>query len=195
MVWEVKTNWMVSLYTPLFFGWTISLSPALETRNQVCILIGLSYRPASLCSLATQFQTRFLESIPRPIAGLKFSTQILKHTSPNHTSLLYTVQYSIPFMRISQETWTLSLGVKISALSLHFCKWKFCRLISGPYFIWKRSFSQAGIYPESSEGRIGNWGPGSNVGLWPFPLQQKIYVNTAALLLSCLLFSLAVSGF
>jgi hypothetical protein len=25
--------------------------------------------------LATQFQTRFLESIPRPIAGLKFSTQ------------------------------------------------------------------------------------------------------------------------
>jgi hypothetical protein len=33
----------------------------------------VSYRPASLCSLATQFQTRFLESIPRPIAGLKFS--------------------------------------------------------------------------------------------------------------------------
>jgi hypothetical protein len=43
-------------------------------RNQVGI--GLSYRPASLCSLAIQFQTRFLESIPRPIAGLKFSTQI-----------------------------------------------------------------------------------------------------------------------
>jgi hypothetical protein len=41
-------------------------------RNQVGI--GLSYRPASLCSLATQFQTRFLESIPRPIAGLKFPT-------------------------------------------------------------------------------------------------------------------------
>ncbi len=33
--------------------------------------IGLSYRAASQCSLATQFQTRFLESIPRPIAGLK----------------------------------------------------------------------------------------------------------------------------
>ncbi len=33
----------------------------------------MSYRPASLCSLATQFQTRFLELIPRPIAGLKFS--------------------------------------------------------------------------------------------------------------------------
>jgi hypothetical protein len=41
-------------------------------RNQVGI--GLSYRPASLCSLATRFQTRFLELIPLPIAGLKFST-------------------------------------------------------------------------------------------------------------------------
>ncbi len=39
-------------------------------RNQVCI--GLSYRPASLCSLAAQFQTLFLESISLPIAGLKF---------------------------------------------------------------------------------------------------------------------------
>jgi hypothetical protein len=39
-------------------------------RNQVGI--GLSYRPTSLCSLATQFQTRFLELIPCPIAGLKF---------------------------------------------------------------------------------------------------------------------------
>ncbi len=41
-------------------------------RNQVGI--GLSYRPASLCSLATQFQTRFLELIPR--LGLKFSTLV-----------------------------------------------------------------------------------------------------------------------
>ncbi len=39
-------------------------------RNQVGI--GLSCRPASLCSLATQFQIRFLEPIPHPIAGLKF---------------------------------------------------------------------------------------------------------------------------
>jgi hypothetical protein len=37
-------------------------------RNQVGI--GLSYRPAGLCSLATQFRTRFLESIPRPIETL-----------------------------------------------------------------------------------------------------------------------------
>jgi hypothetical protein len=45
---------------------------AMGARNQAGI--GLSYRPASLCSLATQFQTRFLESIPCPIPGLKFST-------------------------------------------------------------------------------------------------------------------------
>ncbi len=47
-----------------------NLSPAMGARNQVGI--GLSYRPASLYSLAT-FQTRFLESIPRPIAGLTVS--------------------------------------------------------------------------------------------------------------------------
>ncbi len=46
------------------------------TRNQVGI--GLSYQPASLCSLATQFQTRFLKSIPRPKAGFKFPTQATK---------------------------------------------------------------------------------------------------------------------
>jgi hypothetical protein len=53
---------------------TVPLSPAMGAKNQEGI--GLSYRPASLRSLATQFQTRFLESIPRPIAGLKFSTLI-----------------------------------------------------------------------------------------------------------------------
>jgi hypothetical protein len=50
-----------------------NLSPNMGARNQVGI--GLSYWPASLCSLATQFQTRFLESIPRPIAGLKIPIQ------------------------------------------------------------------------------------------------------------------------
>jgi hypothetical protein len=40
-------------------------SPAMGASNQV-----------GLCSLSTQFQTRFLESIPRPIAGLKFPTQV-----------------------------------------------------------------------------------------------------------------------
>jgi hypothetical protein len=47
---------------------------AMGVRNQVGI--GLSHRPASLCSLATQFQTRFLELIPRPIAGLMFPTLV-----------------------------------------------------------------------------------------------------------------------
>ncbi len=56
-------------YLPYCVG---NLSPAMGARNQVGI--GLSYRPASLCNLATKFQTRFLESIPRTIAGLKFST-------------------------------------------------------------------------------------------------------------------------
>jgi hypothetical protein len=56
-----------------------NLSPAMGARNQVCIR--LSYRPASLCSMATQFQTRFLKSIPRPIAGLKFPTQSAKMLS------------------------------------------------------------------------------------------------------------------
>jgi hypothetical protein len=50
------------------------IDPAMGARNQVDI--GLSYRPANLCSLATQFQTRFLESIPRPIAERKFSTRL-----------------------------------------------------------------------------------------------------------------------
>jgi hypothetical protein len=45
---------------------------AMEARNKVGI--GMSYRSASLCSLATLFQTRFLESIPRHISGLKCST-------------------------------------------------------------------------------------------------------------------------
>jgi hypothetical protein len=49
-----------------------NFSPSMGARNRV--VIGLSYRPASLCSLATQFQTWFLESIPRPIAGLKIPT-------------------------------------------------------------------------------------------------------------------------
>jgi hypothetical protein len=46
--------------------------PAMGARNQVGIR--LSYRPASPSNLASQFQTRFLELIHRPIAGLKFST-------------------------------------------------------------------------------------------------------------------------
>ncbi len=60
-----------------------NFSPAMGARNQV--RIGLSYWPASLCSLANQFQTRFLELIPRPIAGLKFSTLYKANDSPPRT--------------------------------------------------------------------------------------------------------------
>jgi hypothetical protein len=53
-------------------SWTVSVTLVplfgLEIKK---VGIGLSYRPASLCSLATQFHNRFPESIPRPIAGLK----------------------------------------------------------------------------------------------------------------------------
>jgi hypothetical protein len=56
--------------------------------------IGLSYRPASLCSLATQFQTQFLESISHPIAELKFSTLVLG-AEPVFLNV-YGVQESIP---------------------------------------------------------------------------------------------------
>ncbi len=47
-----------------------------QLRIGIHIGIELSYRPASLCSLAIQFQTRFLELIPRPIAVLKFPTLV-----------------------------------------------------------------------------------------------------------------------
>ncbi len=46
---------MVPLYTPLFFGWTISLSSISLLGDKVDSGIGLSYRPASLCSLAGRY--------------------------------------------------------------------------------------------------------------------------------------------
>ncbi len=64
-----------SVICTLFVLCAGNLRPAMGAGNQVGI--GLPYRPASLCSLATQFQTRFLESIPRPITGLKIPTLIL----------------------------------------------------------------------------------------------------------------------
>ncbi len=71
-------------------------------RNQVGM--GLLYRPASLCSLATQFQTRFLEPIPRPIAG------------PNHYS------YSVPSPhRLFNNSSTVLLAQNNDGLSL-FCE-------------------------------------------------------------------------
>jgi hypothetical protein len=70
-----------------------NLSPAMGARNQVGI--GLSYRHGSLCCLAAQFQTRFLESIPRPIAGLKIPTLLkngvfLSMSWHHHGLVIYT---------------------------------------------------------------------------------------------------------
>jgi hypothetical protein len=62
-----ESKWRVRLWTLV----SLLKGSDTDTRNQVGI--GLSYRPASPSSLATQFQTQFLELIPRPIAGLKFS--------------------------------------------------------------------------------------------------------------------------
>jgi hypothetical protein len=72
LVKKVQAKWLdPGVVTWIESSVGCNVSPAMGARNQIGI--GLSYRPASLCSLATQFQTRFLESIPRPIAGLKFS--------------------------------------------------------------------------------------------------------------------------
>jgi hypothetical protein len=79
-----------------------NLSPPMGSRNQVGI--GLSYRPAtaSLCSLATQFQTRFLESIPPPKAGLKFSTLYMLSTQHYSPPPRYTLYKYIPLYKFTQ---------------------------------------------------------------------------------------------
>jgi hypothetical protein len=77
--------------------------------NQVGV--GLSYRLASLCSLATQFQTRFLELIPRPIAGLQFSTLFLIKNHAKHVIiiLLYTADALLTVLRPPVAELRLSL--------------------------------------------------------------------------------------
>ncbi len=73
----------------------------IRAKNQVGI--GMSYRPASLCSLATQFQTRFLELIPRPtyVFGSSPHTFIspfcraVENLIANYSLRTY-YQYSIP---------------------------------------------------------------------------------------------------
>ncbi len=106
-----ESKWRVRLWTLV----SLLKGTDTDTRNQVGI--GLSYRPASPSSLATQFQTRFLESIPRPIAGLKFSPLY---------SVLCTPLYSVlcPSMRANggcgYGLWFLFLKVHKHEIILNF---------------------------------------------------------------------------
>ncbi len=92
---RTKCRWIATFHRPIHSHWSLPLSPAMGARNQVGI--GSSYRPANLCSLATQFQTRFLESIPRPITGLKIPTLLIRSTCTDHREQIYLLlisQYS-----------------------------------------------------------------------------------------------------
>ena len=78
--WVAKLHRLAGRYDnpmPIWFlapivGLKLPTQEFLTIWNRVGI--GLLYRPASLCSLFTQIQTRFLESIPNHIAELKFLT-------------------------------------------------------------------------------------------------------------------------
>jgi hypothetical protein len=92
-------------------------------RNQVDG-IGLSYRPAS--SFATQFQTQFLESIPRPIAGLKFPTQEVPNQSmwaPPIRRNAELTQYFLSIISYLSESYKKSsanfLGIILKGQSLY----------------------------------------------------------------------------
>ncbi len=90
-------EWYNEKRRPLYLDMDIrfsNLRPAIGARNQVGI--GLSYRPASLCSLATQFQTQFLESIPCPIAGLKFPTLEFWTQANTANTQFFTFETNIP---------------------------------------------------------------------------------------------------
>jgi hypothetical protein len=58
-------------------------------RNRFLGSINVYKYELSICSLATQFQTRFLESIPSTIAGLKFSTLSMGPRNRVGTGLSY----------------------------------------------------------------------------------------------------------
>ncbi len=87
-----------------------NLSPAVGARNQVGI--GLSYRPASLCSFSTQFQTRFLESIPRSHRDLSLRlgflyTESLRNSRPSQ---------ELPLVGFTQHTVQVAQVRSIQAL-------------------------------------------------------------------------------
>jgi hypothetical protein len=90
-----------------------NFSHTMGARNQVGI--GLLYRPSSLSSLPTQFQTRFLELIPRPIAGLKFSTpggtvrQHYSYSVPSPHRLFYNPALFKTLGSWNDEAWRAQL--------------------------------------------------------------------------------------
>jgi hypothetical protein len=96
-------------------------------RNQVGI--GLSYRPASLCSLATQFQTRFLESIPRPTAGLKIPTL---HGIESHTPRFSLNTVSVLHIELITESgWKKCMEGEMERVTLNrITKLTWCLLIT-----------------------------------------------------------------
>jgi hypothetical protein len=85
---------------------TVPLRLAMGVRNQVGV--GLSYRPTSLCSLVTQFQTRFLGSILRPIVRLNFPTpkQFWKSVLKDTLDCFLFVNYAVEFKNFSM--WILA---------------------------------------------------------------------------------------
>ena len=52
-----------------------NLSRAMRVIDRNQVGIGCRTGPQAYIKLGTQFKTRFLESIPGPVAGLKFLTQ------------------------------------------------------------------------------------------------------------------------
>jgi hypothetical protein len=72
-------------------------------RNQVGI--GLPYRPAGQYCLATQFHTRFLELIPRPIAGLKFPTLYIDAEKKGRESTELVQSCFHTLQRTNTENW------------------------------------------------------------------------------------------
>ncbi len=86
----------------------------MEARNQVGI--GLLYRPTRLCSLATQFQARFLELIHRPIAGLKFSLSFFLSLNLSMSRNLTVVHCIKSELYLAKWKWILRSGPKLKML-------------------------------------------------------------------------------
>ncbi len=117
-----------------------NFSPAVGARNQVGI--GLSYWPASLCSLTTQSQTWFLESILRPIVGLKFSTP--DYTGCGEGGGMMASSDTTSRARICKRLWSPGIDSEES--------------ISPAYVAWRASTTNRVSY-RPARVRIDTWSP------------------------------------